>query len=94
LRKLVTHTATEKLHPAARAAAYMLTFTAQKSVGKHDLSEELLTQMRDHPDPLTNRLSEWALSFRFNERGKEHQVRPLLEGAQMQTRFPEPPRFR
>ena len=97
LRDLITRTEPEELHPAARAAAYMLTFTAQtkekKSDDDRDLSEELLMQLREHPDPLTGRLAEWALSFRFTDRGRERQVRPLLEAARHGTRFLVPPRF-
>ena len=95
LRDLTTQrTSPAALWPAARAAAYMLTFTAQpkvkKSRGDHDLSEELLIKFRDHRDPLTRRLAQWALSFRFTEEG---QVRPLLDAAKLGTRFSEPPRF-
>jgi hypothetical protein len=99
LRGLTTCTNPEKLHPAARAAAYMLTFTAQPREKHHDgdrdLSEELLMQLRKHEDPLTRRMAEWALSFRFADRGdnKERRVRPLLEAARFGTRFAEPPRF-
>lgn len=61
---------------AARATAYFLTVSAQPArPGKKDLSEELLERLAEHPDPVTSRLSRWALSFRFAEDGA---VRPLL----------------
>jgi hypothetical protein len=65
---------------ASRAAAYLLTVTAQpKENGKTDLSQELLEKLRDHPDEVTARLSRWALSFRFAPDGS---VRPLLDAAE------------
>jgi hypothetical protein len=68
------------LHRAARAAAYLLTFTAQPREGrKKDLSEELLGILLHHPDPVTARLSKWALSFRFAPGGT---IRPLLAAAE------------
>jgi len=68
------------LRRPARAAAYLLTVTAQPRVhGKKDLSEELLEKLREHPDPVTARLSRWALSFRFDPDG---QVRPFLAAAE------------
>jgi hypothetical protein len=77
--------------PAARAAAYMLTFTAQdrEKPDSPDLSQKLLEQMHNHPDPLTNRFAQWAISFRFGDDG---QVRPLLEAATVLP-FSEPPRL-
>jgi hypothetical protein len=64
------------LRRPARAAAYLLTVTAQPARrGKPDLSQVLLEKLSEHPDPVTARLSEWALSFRFAEDGT---VRPLL----------------
>jgi len=67
------------LRRAARAAAYLLTVTAQpREGGKADLSEVLLRKMCDHPDKVTARLSRWAMSFRFAPDGS---VRPLLDAA-------------
>jgi hypothetical protein len=64
------------LRRPARAAAYLLTVTAQPSHGgKPDLSRVLLEKLAGHPDPVTARLSGWALSFRFAPDGT---VRPLL----------------
>jgi hypothetical protein len=65
------------LRRATRAAAYLLTFTAQPTDGSQkDLSQQLLERLAGHPDEVTARLSKWALSFRFASDGK---VRPLLE---------------
>jgi len=64
------------LHRPARAAAYLLTVTAQPGTsGGKDLSRELLEELSDHPDPVTAKLSRWALSFRWDQNGA---VRPLL----------------
>jgi hypothetical protein len=64
------------LRRPARAAAYLLTVTAQPAHGgKPDLSQELLEKLGRHPDPVTARLSNWALSFRFAPDGT---IRPLL----------------
>ena len=63
----------------ARAAAYLLTVTAQPRVGgKKDLSQELLEKLSHHPDAVTARLSQWALSFRFAPDGS---IRPFLASA-------------
>jgi hypothetical protein len=68
------------LRRPVRAAAYLLTVTAQPREGKKpDLSEELLERLKDHRDVVTRRLSEWALSFRFTSDGL---VRPLLTAAE------------
>jgi TIR domain len=68
------------LRRAATAAAYLLTVTAQPREGmQRDLSQELLEQLSRHPDPVTSRLSAWALSFRFAPDGT---VRPLLAAAE------------
>jgi hypothetical protein len=68
------------LRRAARAAAYLLMVTAQPRVnGKKDLSEELLEKLSGHPDPITSKLSRWALSFRFAPDGT---VRPFLASAE------------
>jgi hypothetical protein len=82
LREILTSLATAEsdraliVRRAARAAAYFLTVSAQPArAGKKDLSQELLEQLAGHPDPVTSRLSRWALSFRFAEDGA---VRPLL----------------
>jgi hypothetical protein len=64
------------LRRAARAAAYLLIVSAQPAqTGRPDLSRELLERFAAHPDPVTSRLSRWALSFRFADDGT---VRPLL----------------
>jgi len=64
------------LRRATRAAAYLLTFTAQPSEdGAKDLSEELLEKLAGHPDEVTAQLSRWALRFRFAPNGT---IRPLL----------------
>jgi hypothetical protein len=69
------------LRRPARAAAYLLTVTAQpRAGGKKDLSEELLEKLSRHPDPVTARLSRWALSFRFDSEG--HKIRPFLAAAE------------
>jgi hypothetical protein len=68
------------LRRAARAAAYLLTVTAQSRVGdKKDLSQELLEKLSCHPDPVTAKLSRWALSFRFAPDGT---IRPFLASAE------------
>jgi hypothetical protein len=68
------------LRRPARAAAYLLGVTAQPRVnGRKDLSEELLEKLREHPDPVTRRLSSWVLSFRFADDGT---VRPPLAAAE------------
>jgi hypothetical protein len=65
---------------AARAAAYLLTVTAQPRIdGRKDLSEELLEKFAAHPDPVTSKLSRWALSFRFAQDGT---IRPFLASAE------------
>jgi hypothetical protein len=70
----------EQLRRATRAAAYLLTVTAQPRQGdQEDLSEVLLRQLSQHPDEVTARLSRWALSFRFAPGGS---IRPLLEAAE------------
>jgi hypothetical protein len=67
------------LRRAARAAAYLLTVTAQPRIGERkDLSEELLEKLSHYPDPVTAELSKWALSFRFAPDGN---VRPFLAAA-------------
>jgi hypothetical protein len=64
------------LRRPARAAAYLLVVTAQARIGgRKDLSQELLEKLSNHPDPVTAKLSRWALSFRFAGDGT---VRPLL----------------
>lgn len=68
------------LHRAARAAAYLLTVTAQpRQGGRKDLSEELLEVLSCHSDPVTAGLSRWALGFRFAPDGT---IRPLLAAAE------------
>ena len=64
------------LRRAARAAAYVLTVTAQpRHNGTKDLSQELLEQLSCHPDPVTAQLANWTLGFRFTADGS---VRPML----------------
>jgi hypothetical protein len=66
------------LRRAARAAAYVLTVTAQpRRGGEADRGEVLLRKLSTHPDEVTRRLSSWALSFRFAADGS---IRPLIEG--------------
>ena len=68
------------LERPARAAAYLLTATAQPtSGGGKDLSQELLEKLSHYPDPATARLSRWALSFRFADDGT---IRPFLAAAE------------
>jgi hypothetical protein len=65
----------------ARAAAYLLTVTAQDSaVGEPDLSRELLDRLCQHPDPVTRRFSKWALGFRWDK--DDGSVRPMLAAAE------------
>jgi hypothetical protein len=65
------------LRRATRAAAYLLTFTAQPRTGQDkDLSEVLLERLAGHPDEATAQLSQWALDFRFAPDGT---IRPLLD---------------
>jgi hypothetical protein len=66
-----------RFHTVARAAAYLLTFTAMP--GATDLSRDLLAKMSDHPDAMTKRFSQWALGFRW---AADHSVRPLLYGVE------------
>jgi len=68
------------LRRPARAAAYLLTVTARPRAGdgRKDVSEQLLERLSEHPDVVTARLSQWALSFRFASDGS---VRPLLDAA-------------
>jgi hypothetical protein len=62
-----------------RAAAYLLTATAQPRQGdRKDFSQELLEKLSRHPDDVTARFSRWALSFRFAPDGK---IRPVLAAA-------------
>jgi hypothetical protein len=73
-------TRAEMLRRPARAAAYLLTATAQPAdPGSKDLSQELLEKMSRYPDPSTARLSRWALSFRFAPDGG---IRPFLAAAE------------
>jgi hypothetical protein len=76
------------LRRAARATAYLLTVTAQRRVnGQKDMSEELLEKLSTHPDPITRKLSRWALSFRFADDGT---VRPFLASAEYGERIDAP----
>jgi hypothetical protein len=68
------------LRRPAKAAAYLLTATAQPAAdGEKDLSQELLEKMSHYPDAPTARLSRWALSFRFARDGG---IRPFLAAAE------------
>ncbi|MFF7993449.1 hypothetical protein ACFZDG_27115 [Kitasatospora xanthocidica] len=70
-------------YPVARAAVYMLTFTAEDAQPpRKDISRELLEGLRDHPDRITSRFSRWALEFRF---GNDGRVCPLLNAADVIT---------
>jgi hypothetical protein len=65
------------LRRAARAAAYLLIFTAQPARGtEKDLSQVLLEQLSKHPDEVTAGLSRWALGFRFRPDGG---ICPLID---------------
>ena len=76
------------LNRAARAAAYLLTVTAQpRADGRKDLSEELLEKLSGHPDPVTRKLSRWALSFRFAPDGT---IRPFLASAELGEKVDAP----
>jgi hypothetical protein len=86
LRPILTDLANAKgdrawvLRRAARAAAYLLTATAQSGTGdRKDLSQELLEKLSRYPDPVTAELSRWALSFRFAPGGA---IRPFLAAAE------------
>jgi hypothetical protein len=62
--------------PVARAAVYMLTFTAEVARRPDSCSSrELLKILTSHPDPVTQSFSAWALAFRFSEDGG---VQPIL----------------
>lgn len=68
------------LRRASRAAAYLLIVTAQPRIGEEkDLSQELLEDLAHSEDPVTAKLSSWALSFRFAPDGA---VRPFLAAAE------------
>jgi len=70
----------QTLRRPIQATAYLLTVTAQPTVGnRKDLSQELLEGLSHSPDPVTARLSRWALSFRFAPDGW---TRPLLAAAE------------
>ncbi len=75
----VTGARARALQDCARAAAYMLTATAQPAPpGREDLSRALLGKLQNHEDPITAKLSKWALRFRFASDGK---IRPFLDAA-------------
>jgi hypothetical protein len=67
------------LRRPARAAAYLLTVTAQPDPGGTDFSKEMLEKLVHHPDEVTSRFSKWALGFRFAGDGN---VRPLVAAAE------------
>jgi hypothetical protein len=90
LREMLRELATMKgprariLRRPARAAAYLLTVTAQPGPsgsvgGDKDFAEEMLEELARHPDPVTSRFSIWALGFRFPGDGS---VRPLVAAAE------------
>ena len=65
------------LRQVARAAAYLLTVTAQH--GRNDLSQQLLQRLAGYPDRVTSDFSNWVLNFRFSGDGK---VQPLIAAAE------------
>ena len=67
------------LRRAARAAAYLLTVTAQSCSHGTSFSKDMLEELRHHPDSVTSRFSKWALEFRFAPDGS---VRPLIAAAE------------
>jgi hypothetical protein len=74
-----THNRT--LYPVSRAVAYVLTFTAQpRRGGEKDIAEELLRELRDHPDTTTRSLSRWALENRIDETTGD--ILPLVHAKQ------------
>jgi hypothetical protein len=76
------------LRRPARAAAYLLTVTAQPCSDGTDSSKAMLEQLLEHPDAVTGRFSKWALGFRFAPDGE---VKPLLAAAEQpldETPFP------
>jgi hypothetical protein len=78
------------LRRPARAAAYLLTVTAQRCSNGTDFSQKVLEQLREHPDAVTARFSKWALGFRFAADGE---IRPLLAAAEQpldETPLPPP----
>jgi hypothetical protein len=85
LREILTQLVNPELPQAlvlrrpARAAAYLLTVTAQPCSAGKDFSREMLEKLREHPDPVTSRFSKWALGFRF---GPDGSVRPFLAEAE------------
>jgi hypothetical protein len=85
LREVLAELATMKgprariLRRPARAAAYLLTVTAQPGPGGTDFSKEALEKLVHHPDPVTSRFSKWALGFRFARDGN---VRSLVAAAE------------
>lgn len=67
----------EPLYPAARATAYVLTFTAQPRKNEEkDMAEELLDKLQNHPDITTRSLARWALENRIDRTTGE--VKPLV----------------
>jgi hypothetical protein len=94
LRPILTDLATAegdratRLRRPARAAAYLLTVTAQPAAdGRKDLSKELLEKMSHYPDAPTAGLSRWALSFRFAPDGE---IRPFLAAAEFAQHDADP----
>lgn len=80
LSDLVTkrQTTDKPRYPLARAIAYLLTFTAQprRPDGELDFSEMLLQDLREHPDPVTQNFTRWALQFRFSPGGRTKSLLP------------------
>lgn len=78
------------LRRAARAATYLLTVTAQPRInGRKDLSEELLEKLASHPDPITRKLSRWALSFRWDD-DNNGAIRPFIASAEHGEKVDDP----
>jgi hypothetical protein len=87
LRPILTALATAEepralmLRRPTRAAAYLLAVTAQhRGSSEKDFSEDLLEQLSHHADPVTARLSRWALNVRFAPDGT---TRPMLAAAEL-----------
>jgi hypothetical protein len=79
LRDLVENRVSDaEFYLVARGLVYTLTFTAQSAGRAEDLSKELLSKLTEHPDDVTARFAQWALSFRFGENGE---VYPILHAA-------------
>jgi hypothetical protein len=81
LDNLITghRTTDEEMFPVSRASAYLLTFMVlPKTSGSEDQAVVLLRELRNHPDPITQELSKWAMENRIDETGA---VRPLVHAS-------------